>query len=39
MGKSGCFFKALPEKGLVEEGKQAKGGKKFKAKFNDCLCC
>ena len=27
MDKSGCFFKALPDKGLVEKGKQAKGGK------------
>ena len=27
MDESGCFFKALPDKGLVEKGKQAKGGK------------
>ena len=27
MDKSGCFFKALQDKGLVEKGKQAKGGK------------
>ena len=25
--ESGCFFKALPDKGLVEKGKQVKGGK------------
>ena len=24
MGETGCFFKALPEKGLVEKGKKAK---------------
>ena len=30
MDESGCFFKALPDKGLVEKGKQAKGGKKSK---------
>ena len=29
LGKSVCFFKTLPEKGLVEEGKQAKDGKKI----------
>ena len=28
MGKSGCFFKALSDKGLVEKGKKANGGKK-----------
>ena len=26
--ESCCFFKALPDKGLVEKGKQEKGGKK-----------
>ena len=30
MNESGCFFKALPDKGLVQKGKQAKGGKKSK---------
>ena len=30
MDESGCFFKVLPDKGLVEKGKQAKGGKKSK---------
>ena len=30
MDESGCFFKALPDKGLVEKVKQAKGGKKSK---------
>ena len=33
MDQSGCFFKALPDKGLVEKGKQAKGGKKSKQRF------
>ena len=27
------FFKALPDKGLVQKGKEAKGGKKSKQKF------
>ena len=30
MDKSGCFFKALPDKGLVEKGKEAKDYKKSK---------
>ena len=30
MDESDCFFKALPDKGLVEKGKQAKGGKILK---------
>ena len=30
MDECGCFFKALPDKGLVEKVKQAKGGKKSK---------
>ena len=30
MDESGCFFKALPDKGLVEEDKEVKGGKKSK---------
>ena len=30
MDKTSCFLKALPDKGLVEKRKQAKGGKKFK---------
>ena len=33
MGKSGCFFKALTVKRLVEKGKQAKGGKKLKQRL------
>ncbi|XP_057303197.1 tigger transposable element-derived protein 6-like [Hydractinia symbiolongicarpus] len=33
MDESGCFFKALPAKGLVEKGKQAKGGKKSKLRL------
>ena len=33
MVKSGCFFKALPDKGLVEKGKQAKCGKKSKQRY------
>ena len=30
---SGCFFKALPDPGLVQKGKQAKGGKKSKQRL------
>ena len=30
MDESGCFFKALADKGLVEEDKEVKGGKKSK---------
>ena len=30
MDASGCFFKAILVKGLVEKGKQGKGGKKSK---------
>ena len=33
MDESGCFFKALPDKGLVEKGKQAKDGKKSKQRL------
>ena len=33
MDESGCFFKALHGKGLVEKGKEAKGGKKSKPRF------
>ena len=33
MDEIGCFFKALPEKGLVEKGKKAKGGKKTKQRL------
>ncbi|XP_057299446.1 tigger transposable element-derived protein 6-like [Hydractinia symbiolongicarpus] len=33
MDESGCFFKALPDKGLVSKGKQAKGGKKSKQRL------
>ena len=32
MDESGCF-KALPDKGLVEKGKQAKGDKKSKQRL------
>ena len=31
--KSGCFSKALPDKGLVETGKQVKGRKKLKQRL------
>ena len=31
--ETGCFFKALPERGLVEKGKKAKGGKKSKQRL------
>ena len=30
MDESGCFFKAVPNKGLAQKGKKSKGGKKFK---------
>ena len=30
MDESGCFFKALPDAGLGQKGKKAKGGKKSK---------
>ena len=33
MDETGCFFKALPEKGLVEKGKKAKGEKKSKQRL------
>ena len=33
MDESGCFFKALPDAGLGQEGKKAKGGKKSKQRF------
>ena len=32
MDRSGCFLKALPDKGLVEKGKEAEGGKKIQTK-------
>ena len=32
-GRVWLFFKALPDKGLVEKGKEAKGGKKSKQRF------
>ena len=34
MDESGCcFFEALSDKGLIEKGKEAKGGKKSKQRF------
>ena len=33
MDESGCFHKTLPDKGLVEKGKQAKGDKRAKQRF------
>ena len=33
MDESGCFLKVLHGKGLVEKGKEAKGGKKSKQRF------
>ena len=29
-----CFFEALSDKGLIEKGKEAKGGKKSKQRFS-----
>ena len=34
MDETGCFFKALPEKGLAEKKSQARGGKKLKTMLN-----
>ena len=34
MDEMGCFFKALPEKGLAEKMSQARGGKKSKTRLN-----
>ena len=34
MDGAGSFSKALPEKGLVEKGKEAKGGKKIQTKIH-----
>ena len=33
MDKSGCFLKVLPVNRIVEKGKEAKGGQKFKQRF------
>ena len=33
MDETGCFFKALPEKGLAEKKSQARGGKKSKTRL------
>ena len=33
MDESSCFFKALPDKGLVEKEKQVKGSKKLKQRL------
>lgn len=33
MDESGCFFKALPTKGLAQKGKKSKGGKKSKQRI------
>ena len=33
VGESACFFKTLPDKTLVEKGKQAKGGNKLKQRL------
>ena len=33
MDETGCFFKALPEKGLAENKSQARGGKKSKTRL------
>ena len=36
MDETGCFWKALPEKGVAEKGKVCKGGKKSKLRLNNC---
>ena len=33
MDESGCFFKALPTKGLAQKGKKTKGGKNSKQRI------
>ena len=33
MDESGCFFKALPAKGLAQKGKKAKGEKTLKQRI------
>ena len=33
MDETGCFFKALPDSGLIQKGTSAKGGKKSKQRF------
>ena len=33
MDETGCFFKAMPEKGLAEKKYQARGGKKSKTRL------
>ena len=37
MDESDCFFKALPDKGLVGKCKKKKGGKKSKQRFTTAL--
>ena len=37
MDESGCFFKALPSKGLVQKGKKCEGGKKSKQRMIDAF--
>ena len=37
MDETGCFFKALPEKGLAEKKSQARGGKKSKTRLTMAL--
>ena len=39
MDESGCFFKILSDKGLVEKGKEAKGGKKIQTKIHHSFYC
>ena len=38
MDDSGCFFKALQDKELVEKGNQAKGGKNLKQRLTTLSC-
>ena len=37
MDESGCFLKALPDAGLAQKRKQAKGGKKSKQRFTNAF--
>ena len=37
LDETGCFWRALPERGFVEKGKRCNGGKKKQAKAYNCI--
>ncbi|XP_003745214.1 tigger transposable element-derived protein 6-like [Galendromus occidentalis] len=39
MDETGLFFRSLPNKSLVEKGKQCRGGKMAKERLSIALCC